>query len=116
MGRAVMSEQNKFTSGPWWIEDQIWVRAMPDGRVYEEDLGRIVAQIIEGPSDPVKETNGNARLISRSPNMFDLLIQCLEYFEDREDVSDGPDGQPVANEAMRLASEIRAEIAKAGGT
>jgi hypothetical protein len=39
---------------------------------------------------------------------YDALVECLEWFEDREDVEDGDYGQPRANEHMRMASLIRA--------
>jgi hypothetical protein len=32
---------------------------------------------------------------------------ALEYFEDREDTVDGPDGEPQPNCEMRIASDLR---------
>lgn len=38
------------------------------------------------------------------------LQECLEYFEDRSDVKDGFNGEPVPNVEMNLASEIKATL------
>jgi hypothetical protein len=46
------------------------------------------------------------------PAMQAALEECLSYFEDREDVLDGTDGQPRPNEAMRLASTIREALGR----
>ena len=39
--------------------------------------------------------------------MRDALYECLEYFEDREDVVDGDYGMPEANQEMTLAMSVR---------
>lgn len=41
----------------------------------------------------------------------DILIKCLEYFEDREDADHDGDGY-VPNEEMILAEEIREQLIK----
>lgn len=38
--------------------------------------------------------------------LSEVLEKCADYFDNHSDVSDGPDGQPVPNEAMSLLSEI----------
>lgn len=43
------------------------------------------------------------------------LDEALEYFEDREDVIDGDEGQPAPNKEMRLAQSIRAALKAAKG-
>jgi hypothetical protein len=48
-----------------------------------------------------------------SDNMLQALDDALEFIEDHEDVSDGPDGSPRPNRAMQLAGPIRDVIAKA---
>lgn len=59
----------------------------------------------------------NARFIAAAPDMLAALHEALEFAKDQEDVDDGPDGEQVPNEAMRLAQTLRAAIAKAtGGT
>lgn len=35
-----------------------------------------------------------------------VLERCATYFDNHSDMSDGPDGKPVPNEAMGLLSEI----------
>jgi hypothetical protein len=49
----------------------------------------------------------NSRILQEREDMQALLALCLEYFEDRSDIEDGPDGQPRPNEAMRIATEIK---------
>lgn len=46
--------------------------------------------------------------------MASALLECLEYFENREDVLDGDYGVPRPNEEMQIASEIRDVLEKAG--
>lgn len=43
-------------------------------------------------------------------DMMAVLEKCATYFDNHSDVSDGPDGQPVPNEAMELLSEIEAVL------
>lgn len=48
------------------------------------------------------------------PAVVDALQCALEFIEDQEDVVDGPDGQPQANRAMRLAPVLRAALCSIG--
>lgn len=55
-----------------------------------------------------------------SHDKFDTLVaaleEALEYFEDREDVRDGPYGDPVPNTEMSMAQSIRAALKSSGAT
>lgn len=50
-----------------------------------------------------------------SAPLLAALHEALEFVADQEDVTDGPDGEPVANKAMHLAQGLRDAIAKATG-
>ena len=39
--------------------------------------------------------------------MVDTLHDVLDYLDDRSDVNDGANGQPVANRAMRLERDVK---------
>lgn len=43
----------------------------------------------------------------RGESLEAMLLECLEYFEDRADIKDGFNGEPVPNIEMNLASEIK---------
>jgi hypothetical protein len=64
---------------------------------------------------PIKEQEANARLIARAPDMLALLQEVAEYLDSYADVVDGDDGQPEANDAMRLLTDVNAVISQAGG-
>lgn len=49
-------------------------------------------------------------------HMLAALEEALEFVEGQEDVKDGPDGEQVPNEAMRVAQTLRAAIALATGS
>jgi len=57
----------------------------------------------------------NAQLLSAASTMFDILISVREFLEDQFDVVDGANGQPLPNEAMKLANEIDEAIALVRG-
>ena len=42
------------------------------------------------------------------------LEACREWFDDRADVVDGPDGQPMPNEAMRMLAMVRLALGEIG--
>jgi hypothetical protein len=48
-------------------------------------------------------------------DMLALLEEVAEYLDRYADVRDGDDGQPEANDAMRLLADVNAVIAKAIG-
>lgn len=67
--------------------------------------------------DAYKATGGIAddpegSLTPRIQQMREALEQALEFFKDREDVLDGPDGRPKPNEAMKLARLIKEALGK----
>jgi len=66
-------------------------------------------------NDIDEQRDANARLIAAAPDMLTALHEALEFAEDQEDVIDGPDGEPQANKAMRLAQMLREVIGKAEG-
>ena len=51
---------------------------------------------------PIEEQQANARLIAAAPEMLAMLQEVADYLDCYADVIDGDDGQPEANEAMRL--------------
>jgi len=57
----------------------------------------------------------NAQLLSAASIMFDILLSVREFLEDQFDVVDGANGQPMPNNAMRLAQEIDEAIALVRG-
>ena len=49
-------------------------------------------------------------LVAENAMLKATLEECLEYFEDRYDVVDGPHGQPQANKEMQLGEMIKATL------
>jgi hypothetical protein len=49
----------------------------------------------------------NSRILQERTDMQEVLQACLEYLKQHYDTVDGDDGQPLPNEAMRLATEIK---------
>ena len=104
----------KHTPGPWFLspdehEDEpfngAWNITVPN---------RTIASV--APYDFADDTNeANARLIAAAPEMLEALKDALAYFSDRED-ADHNGRTFVGNEEMRLATALRAAIAKASGT
>jgi hypothetical protein len=62
---------------------------------------------------PIAEQQANARLIAASPDMLATLEEVADYLDRYADVIDGDDGQPEANEAMRLLTAVTDAIAAA---
>lgn len=56
----------------------------------------------------------DARLIATSPEMFDVLTQCEDYFDNRADADMDQNGY-LPNEEMRMLAAIREVLAKAEG-
>ena len=50
-----------------------------------------------------------AKLIAEAPAMRDVLVEIEDYLDDRADADNG-----IPNDAMRLLTEIRAILARAG--
>lgn len=49
-------------------------------------------------------------LVRDNDDLHALLLELWGYMDDHEDVSDGDDGRPVANAAMRFKDDIDAAI------
>ena len=63
-----------------------------------------------GSPDAAHTQWANARLCAAAPGMHAALTEALAYFEGREDIIDNDGGPQVPNEAMRMASTIRAAL------
>ena len=50
-----------------------------------------------------------------TPGILDTLEELADYFEQRMDVEDGPDGTLVPNLEMQLLAQIDEVVAKARG-
>jgi hypothetical protein len=62
---------------------------------------------------PIEEQQANARLIAAAPDMLAMLQEVADYLDRYADVIDGDDGQPEANEALRLLAYVDDIIAAA---
>lgn len=97
---------SKHTPGPWaagpcchisgWVE----IEADAPGAV-----------IASARNQPDEVNIANARLIASAPQMLEALEDAADYFHDIPESSVGGD-----DEAVRIASVIRAAIAAAKGT
>lgn len=101
------------TPGPW----RFWPRtgecfASIHAVTGQARQGAFLATV-GGGNPEIDEANG--RLMAAAPELLEAAEAALVYFEDREDVLDGHDGRPKPNEAMQLATLLRAAIAKAEG-
>jgi hypothetical protein len=55
---------------------------------------------------PIEEQQANARLIAAAPERLAMLQEVADYLDRYADVIDGDDGQPEANEALRLLTDL----------
>jgi hypothetical protein len=55
------------------------------------------------------------RTMNAYADLLAMLEEVADYLDRYADVIDGDDGQPEANDAMRLRSDVLAAIAKARG-
>lgn len=53
--------------------------------------------------------------VQHTPDLLALLEEVAEYLDRYADVVDGDDGQPEANDAMRLLSDVNAVLSNATG-
>jgi len=53
--------------------------------------------------------------VARYADLLAALQECADYLDRYADVIDGDDGQPEANDALRLLTYVDDIIAKAGG-
>lgn len=88
-----MAKHNRksfHTRGPWTQRFGTWV--YEGGDPFNQD-SRILfmAQPANGTRDELREAAANARLASKSPEMFDLICEAIEYNEDRFDAEEDLD-------------------------
>ena len=73
----------------------------------------------EGAGIDIETSKANAAFIVLACNSHAKLLaaleEALEYFEDREDVRDGPNGEPLPNAEMSMAQVMRAALDKGRG-
>lgn len=91
-----------------WTQDKYGDVIGPDGRTV-----RVCGFALTGSADAKAATQHIVRAVNSHADLLEALESALEFVEDYEDVDDGPDGRPVANKAMSLASQLREAIAKA---
>jgi hypothetical protein len=107
-----MSAQH--TPGPWRVEGH---SGLLGGALAGHAITYGVNAYRGGPAGYVCKTVGttdaNARLIAAAPDMFAALQECADYLDRYADVIDGDDGQPEANEALRLLTAVTDVIAAA---
>lgn len=105
-----MSADAKHTPTPWRVE--LYGNSVPGYDVCDRISGaKFTGHCAHhGLSEP------DARFIVRACNAHEKLVaaleSALEYFEDRQDVVDGPYGEPAPNKEMRLVQELRAALSK----
>jgi hypothetical protein len=107
-------DQDGDTPAPWKVEANDWCILVTDAN------GGLVADCTDGHESDngwimADKAHNVARLIAAAPELLAALEEALEFAEDQEDVVDGPDGMPQANDAMRLAQTLRDAIFKATG-
>jgi len=100
----------KFTKGPWKTGK---LNPVDKSTPVEGSGGEIVEAICEIPHDDItdegwEEVKANTRLITRSPDMYNLLCDLYDYFDNLSDVEDSSRGvAEIPNEEMEYAEEIR---------
>jgi hypothetical protein len=108
-----MSEM-KWTPGPWRVDPDLFLF-----RGYTQITGANhygLAQVVtrmedEDESDEYTATlEANARLIASSPDLYDALQAAFEYLDAIPETTAGGD-----DEAVRIARQARAALAKARG-
>lgn len=75
--------------------------------VRPHDLHSRTEQCADGNCVAVYVDADVAALQKRCERLTAALDEALEYFEDREDVVDGPYGEPSPNNEMRIAMVLR---------
>jgi hypothetical protein len=103
-----MSAQH--TPGPWFaVGYQVEIE-----RENVADICTTNAHLFGQPSlHKVATAMANARLIAAAPDMLAMLQEVADYLDRYADVIDGDDGQPEANEALRLLTAVTDVIAAA---
>ena len=63
----------------------------------------------------IAQNDAQRRLREAAPDMLAMLEEVADYLDRYADVIDGDDGQPEANDAMRLLTAVTDVIASATG-
>jgi len=100
----------KHTPGPWYA-----IGRMVEVGDDHADICTTNPDLFEQGhlAPPIKEQQANARLIAAAPDMLAMLQEVADYLDCYADVIDGDDGQPEANDAMRLLVAVTDVIAAA---
>lgn len=64
--------------------------------------------------DGALDHEANARLIAAAPELFEALMECEEYFDDRADADFDQDGY-IPNKEMRLLTIVRGVLKRVEG-
>jgi hypothetical protein len=105
--------KDKHTPGPWSITELNSIGEVSEYYIFIEPEVAVIERKVEGED---MHDMADARLIAAAPKMLNGLRAAVEFIEKYSDVSDGPNGQPKANEAMQLEAEINSIIFKATGS
>lgn len=90
----------KGTSGPWYA-DRILIDTIEIVKIksYEKIIGNLAAYEFRDVS--IDETNANAQLISKAPEMLEMLNECLNI------LSDVPLGREMSSWAKQTKQLIK---------
>jgi hypothetical protein len=94
---------SKHTPGPWRTDENGHIVCYPEGL----SVGVLSKQLPEG------ELKANHLLIVSAPDLLAALYECEAYFDNRADADCDQDGF-IPNEEMKLLSEVREALRKAG--
>jgi len=107
----MMSREN-WTKGPWTYDYKPGIDSK-DKTLWG------YAEVLAGEDAILRTDRGeaddiaNARLASLSPEMYDVLVEALEYFDDRSDAETMTDRGDVPNDEMVMAEKIRPLVIRA---
>ena len=99
---------NKHTPGPWNIEHDKIEGIRPICQLYHP-CGDIVDWPTDNPDDGDREAEANAALIAACPDLLSACVAALEA------LNTAPRFNVGTTTSYRIASQVEAAIAKAGG-